>query len=81
MNLGVLRVIKFKIGHTYKNLFSEQFSPLTVVKRVPIPRAGEVYIYYSDDEPPWRARCEDIEIINTPWGEVYRADEELENER
>lgn len=70
-------MIKFEVGHTYKNLFSEQFGSLTVVKRVPIPYTREVYIYYSDDETPWRARCEDIEIINTLWGEVYRADEEL----
>ena len=75
-------MIKFKDGHTYKNLFSEQFSPLTVVKRVPIPYTREVYIYYSDDKTPWHARCEeDVEIINTLWGEVYRADEELKNER
>lgn len=71
-------MIKFKIGHTYKNLFSEQFSPLTVVKRVPLLHIGEAYIYSSDYVTGLFARYEDnVEVIKSVWGVIYRADEEV----
>lgn len=70
-------MLRFEVGHTYKNLIDEQCSSITVTKRIPIPHTGEIRIYDDiDDNEYWIATCEkDVEIIKT-WCDVYRADVE-----
>lgn len=74
-------MIRFEVGHTYKNLISGDFKPITVVKRTLFLRKVEIHIYDSNGGNPWFATCEkDVEVINSMWGIIYRADEELKND-